>query len=313
MKKDWTNLGATLNQITKVQPNFINVWSNQAWNLAYNVSVEFDDYRQRYRWVIKGIDFLKEGIKYNERQPRLQWDMGWTISQKIGKADEQQRVPQTVQGRRRLPRVATHGVARQLAGRQGMVRPRGRNGRRGRADGGQGPADLPLQRTDVPDELCREPGKGRHLRRGGQSAPGSAPPTSWQRYGNEEIPTSFVDETTQQPIVIRLNDQEMHEQTAKQLVAKLDALQPGLREKMIAETPAALTTGPTRGPRYAARKTHRQAISSWPRRPKQAIAVTHNEVARRIKGPKHDEAIKLAKQAANTNRSPPTSAAIARS
>ena len=88
MKKDWTNLGATLNQITKVQPNFINVWSNQAWNLSYNVSVEFDDYRQRYRWVIKGIDFLKEGIKYNERQPRLLWDLGWMISEKIGKADE---------------------------------------------------------------------------------------------------------------------------------------------------------------------------------------------------------------------------------
>ena len=88
MKKDWTNLGATLNQITKVQPNFINVWSNQAWNLSYNVSVEFDDYRQRYRWVIKGIDFLKEGIRYNERQPRLLWDLGWMISQKIGKADE---------------------------------------------------------------------------------------------------------------------------------------------------------------------------------------------------------------------------------
>jgi len=88
MKKDWTNLGATLNQITKVQPNFINVWTNQAWNLSYNVSVEFDDYRQRYRWVIKGFNFLDEGIKYNKDQPRLLWEMGRMVSQKIGKADE---------------------------------------------------------------------------------------------------------------------------------------------------------------------------------------------------------------------------------
>ena len=29
MKKDWANRGATLNQITKIQPNFINVWVNQ--------------------------------------------------------------------------------------------------------------------------------------------------------------------------------------------------------------------------------------------------------------------------------------------
>ena len=59
MKKDWTNLAATLNQITKVQPNFVNVWINQAWNLSYNISVQFDDYRERYRWVIKGFDFLQ--------------------------------------------------------------------------------------------------------------------------------------------------------------------------------------------------------------------------------------------------------------
>ncbi len=88
MRKDWTNFGATLNQITKVQPNFINVWTNQAWNLSYNISVEFDDYRERYRWVIKGFNFLDEGIKYNKDQPRLQWEMGRMVSQKIGKADE---------------------------------------------------------------------------------------------------------------------------------------------------------------------------------------------------------------------------------
>ncbi|MDZ7616547.1 MAG: IRE (iron responsive element), partial [Patescibacteria group bacterium] len=38
MKKDWTNLSATLNQLVKLQPNFISVWRFQAWNLSYNVS-----------------------------------------------------------------------------------------------------------------------------------------------------------------------------------------------------------------------------------------------------------------------------------
>ena len=88
MRKDWTNFVATLNQITKVQPNFIHVWTNQAWNLSYNISVEFDDYHERYRWVIKGFNFLDDGIKYNKDQPGLQWEMGRIVSQKIGKADE---------------------------------------------------------------------------------------------------------------------------------------------------------------------------------------------------------------------------------
>ena len=88
VKKDWTNRAATLNQITKIQPNFVNVWLNQAWNVSYNISVQFDDYRERYRWVIKGCDFLKEGIQYNNRQPRLPWELGWMISWKLGKSDE---------------------------------------------------------------------------------------------------------------------------------------------------------------------------------------------------------------------------------
>ncbi len=87
-KKNWTNLAATLNQITLLEPNFIAVWRFQAWNLSYNVSAEFDDYRERYRWVIKGIEFLIRGISYNEHNPRLAADVGWFISQKIGRADE---------------------------------------------------------------------------------------------------------------------------------------------------------------------------------------------------------------------------------
>ena len=145
MKKDWTNFGATLNQITKVQPNFVNVWLNQAWNVSYNISVEFDDYRERYRWVIKGFDFLKEGIQHNERQPRLPWELGWMMSQKIGKADEHKQFRKlfkedeifTVRGRWRC---ATTGWW------EGMVRAGGRDGGDpGRADDGQRPADLPLQ------------------------------------------------------------------------------------------------------------------------------------------------------------------------
>jgi hypothetical protein len=87
-KENWTALSATLEQIRKLVPNFISVWQFQAWNLSYNVSVEFDDFRDRYRWVIRGINFLREGTKYNVNNPPLLWDMGWTISQKIGRADE---------------------------------------------------------------------------------------------------------------------------------------------------------------------------------------------------------------------------------
>ena len=60
-KEDWTNLTATLEQLAKLQPNFITFWKFQAWNLTYNVSVEFDDYNDRYYYVRRGIEFLQEG------------------------------------------------------------------------------------------------------------------------------------------------------------------------------------------------------------------------------------------------------------
>ncbi len=86
--EDWTNLSAALEQMVKLQPNFYPVWDFQAHNLSYNISVEFDDYHDRYAWVMKGIEFLRQGIGYNQREPRLQGRMGWFIGQKIGRADE---------------------------------------------------------------------------------------------------------------------------------------------------------------------------------------------------------------------------------
>jgi hypothetical protein len=86
--EDWTNLSAALEQMTMLQPNFYPVWDFQAHNLSYNISVEFDDYHDRYAWVMKGIEFLRQGIAYNQQEPRLLGQMGWFIGQKIGKADE---------------------------------------------------------------------------------------------------------------------------------------------------------------------------------------------------------------------------------
>lgn len=88
--EDWTSLSATLEQMTKLQPNFYSVWDFQAHNLSYNISVEFDDYRDRYAWVMKGIEFLRQGISFNLREPRLLGRMGWFIGQKVGRADEKQ-------------------------------------------------------------------------------------------------------------------------------------------------------------------------------------------------------------------------------
>lgn len=85
---EWDRLKATLNNIALLQPHFEKVWEFQAHNLAYNVSAEFDDYRQRYAMVREGIEFLTRGVEQNRKAPRLVWHTGWFYGQKIGMSDE---------------------------------------------------------------------------------------------------------------------------------------------------------------------------------------------------------------------------------
>ncbi|MEM9589169.1 MAG: IRE (iron responsive element), partial [Planctomycetota bacterium] len=85
---EWDRLKATLNNIALLQPHFDKVWEFQAWNLTYNVSREFDDYRQRYEMVREGTEYLTRGIRQNRNAPRLVWYTGWFYGSKIGMSDE---------------------------------------------------------------------------------------------------------------------------------------------------------------------------------------------------------------------------------
>ena len=85
---EWDRLKATLNNIALLQPHYEKVWEYQAHNLSYNVSTEFDDYRQRYAMVREGTEFLTKGVEQNRKAPRLVWYTGWFYGQKMGMSDE---------------------------------------------------------------------------------------------------------------------------------------------------------------------------------------------------------------------------------
>jgi hypothetical protein len=71
--------------ITKLQPHFITVWIVQAWDMAYNISIKFDNPRDRWQWVQRGIELLRdEGLKYNPDEALLYRELGWMFQHKIG-------------------------------------------------------------------------------------------------------------------------------------------------------------------------------------------------------------------------------------
>ncbi|MEM6757607.1 MAG: hypothetical protein AAF586_10605 [Planctomycetota bacterium] len=73
------------NWITTLQPRFPQVWSFHAWNMAYNISVETHTPEERYAWVMKGVDLLRQkGIPLNPNAVRLYRELGWIYFHKLG-------------------------------------------------------------------------------------------------------------------------------------------------------------------------------------------------------------------------------------
>jgi len=293
-KKDWTNLSAVLEQIARLQPNFISVWEFQSWNLSYNVSAEFDDFRQRYRWVIRGIKFLEKGIRYNQMEPKLLWDMGWFIGHKIGKSDEKRQFRRLFkeddQFHDWLPYAMQHSLRDNwLVGQRCFIEAERLVDEEGASIGGKSPvvfrSEVPMCQMNYAAAIEEEGTFGRVARQAWETAS-----RLWDEFGALDIPTAGGDRT------IRLSDMERLKERAAQMVEQLDAIQPGLREEIVERKRAGL---PAEQREALDTPEEARTPEEWTRaaEAEQFIRVSHEEVARNVDRPRRAEALKLAKQA----------------
>jgi hypothetical protein len=71
--------------ITKLQPTFVQVWTVQAWNMAYNISVKFQDAADRWRWVRAGLELLRDnGLRYHPNELLIYRELAWFFQHKMG-------------------------------------------------------------------------------------------------------------------------------------------------------------------------------------------------------------------------------------
>ena len=71
--------------ITKLEPHFTQVWLVQAWNMAYNISVKFKDFGDRWNWVQRGIELLRdEGLRYNPNELLIYRELAGFFQHKMG-------------------------------------------------------------------------------------------------------------------------------------------------------------------------------------------------------------------------------------
>jgi|GEM_PF-322279 len=75
--------------ITRLQPHFPQVWAFQAWDLAYNISVEVPTAAERWQWVNAGVNLLRSAaIPRNPHDTLLHKELAWIFIHKIqGRAD----------------------------------------------------------------------------------------------------------------------------------------------------------------------------------------------------------------------------------
>ena len=71
--------------IGKMEPRIEAVWAHNAWNMAYNISVELNTPGERWSWIKRGIELLRdEGLRYNPRSSLLYKELAWIYQHKIG-------------------------------------------------------------------------------------------------------------------------------------------------------------------------------------------------------------------------------------
>jgi hypothetical protein len=117
----------------------------------------------------------------------------------------------------------------------------------------------------------------------------------WRRYGLRDILIAS-NSGEHQVETIHLEDKEKCEDMASELRDQIDALQPGLREKNIAEKRALLTSEQREAlDTPAEKRTETQKALARDAEP--AILVTYEEVARQMKEPLRTKAVQMAKEA----------------
>jgi len=87
-ERRWQALDTKYNMIGKLEPYFTSVYIFNAWNLAYNLSAQWHDVPNKYLWVLKGLDHLYLGEKYNPENSDMIAEQAQMYFNKIGDSFE---------------------------------------------------------------------------------------------------------------------------------------------------------------------------------------------------------------------------------
>lgn len=305
---DWSALAVGLDGVLQVFPEEVLHWERLNWCLGYRAADSFKDTHDRYWWMRQGLLTLLASAQKNPTSGQLLFDIGWTVSQRIGRGEDAKQLRQLFADDTELLSLLLAGVRREdvlgpsdkpdnwLVAKQWFRRAEPLLEREHAIEQARkSPAifysSAPMCQIQYAMNVEKEGSFGETALRAWTTAE-----DEWREYGNKDIPTSFKDQITQKPVVIRLNDKEMHQQAAEEIAARLDAIQPGIRAEMLAEKRAALLPA-QRDALNKAPEDRKGKEVQLADQAEESLKLTLLSVASRVVGPKRHQAKKLAEEA----------------
>lgn len=71
--------------VTQLEPHIAEVWTFHAWNLSYNISLLATNKEDKWNWVKKGIELLRDqGLEINPGNSTIALELAWIFQHKIG-------------------------------------------------------------------------------------------------------------------------------------------------------------------------------------------------------------------------------------
>lgn len=300
-KGDFANFDATLQQITYLQPHFYKVWDYQGHNVAFNISVEFDDYRDRYRSVTKGFDLMRKGISYNQKESRLLRSLAFFLGFKIGKSDERNffRPMFANDEKYHAPKTENHLLGTRYEGRPESLRDNWLVSKwwyqqaEKLFDGGEiqyGTMNPFLIHSDAPMQQIQY---AQALEDDGHF--GETAKQAWQTAGEEWLAYGRLPIRTTRGFPVKLEDYDKNLELREQALKDLEALEPGIRERLLKEeianldpeTRAAVNKDPEE-------RTPEEGTLVWDARGE--LRISPLEIALGVDEKHRDEALKLAER-----------------
>lgn len=246
-QEEWIKTSAVLQQLTYLQPYYVKVWENQAWNVSYNISSEWDDYREKYYWVLRGFKLLRRGMDYNELEPGFPYWLGWYSGHKFGQSDEKVHFRKLfaadVPNRKFLVPAGEvdAGWAEErdnfLYGRRYLRYAQDMVDKRGAVLRSMAPENfniqVPMMQSQYAEALEADGLIGPEARAKARAAWRQAQ-LDWIAYGERDFPSIHG-------YFVRLDSLKKSEADLKEAQARFEKLAPGLREKVVAEKEAKLS------------------------------------------------------------------------